>query len=111
MFFTTLDSLPFSFDILRCLDCQEMVPEGDLRKYGKLYKCCDCHSSYRYCRDNVNGWNKLSPEEKTNYIVKNKGHGGRGKKRELQSSASVRAFALSVKFVSRHTFLHICPLC
>ena len=66
-----------------------MVPIEETQKYGKHLKCCGCHSSYRFCRDNVSNWSKLSPEEKREYIRRNKGQGGRGKKRELVSATYV----------------------
>ena len=79
------------------MDCGELVPAAETRKYGNHVKCCECHSSYRFCRDNVGNWNKLTPEEKSTYIKNNKGQGGRGKKRELVTSTSVR-FSTSVLF-------------
>lgn len=77
----------------RCMDCEEMVDLEFTQQYGKKLKCCDCHSSYRFCRDNVKNWSKLSPEEKKEYIKQNKGKGGRGKKRDLVSCTSVLSWA------------------
>ena len=44
------------------MDCKEAIGDGAERKFGSLFKCCDCHSSYRYCRDHMEGWSKMSHE-------------------------------------------------
>ena len=38
-----------------CLDCEDKFPVTGCTKYGKGFKCHACHSSMRYCRDNVPG--------------------------------------------------------
>ena len=52
-------------------------------KYGTRAKCAPCNSAYRYCRDHVPEWSRLSEEEKKDYIKLNRGQGGRGRKRSL----------------------------
>ena len=74
-------------DHLRCMDCNDVITTGTA--YGTKYKCGDCHSAYRFCRDNVQNWHRLSTAEKKSYILTNKGKGGRGKKRELVSVQAV----------------------
>ena len=64
------------------MDCD--VPTLHGHQYGAKVKCKDCHSSYRFCRENVPDWGDLTPEDRKKYILKNKGKGGRGKKRVLQ---------------------------
>ena len=77
---------------LRCMDCDETVELDASQRYGSHFKCGDCHSSYRFCRDKVTGWAKLSSAEKKEYIVKNKGQGGRGKKRALIAVTKARRY-------------------
>lgn len=69
----------------KCMDCNESFSLDQLQKYGNYWKCAFCHSSYRFCRDNVANWVSLSAESKQAYIIANRGKGGRGKKRELVS--------------------------
>lgn len=64
------------------MDCG--VPSLKGHQYGNKVKCAECHSSYRFCRDNVPDWSNLSSDERRQWILKNKGQGGRGKKRILQ---------------------------
>lgn len=64
------------------MDCD--VPTLHGHQYGGKVKCKDCHSSYRFCRENVPEWGDLTPEDRKKYILKNKGKGGRGRKRVLQ---------------------------
>ena len=73
---------------LRCMDCDHPILSGGIQ-YGKKVKCCDCHSSYRFCRDNVAGWHNMTAAERRQWILSNKGKGGRGKKRRLESVTSV----------------------
>lgn len=68
--------------MLRCMDCGEGVLRG--HTYGNKTKCQECHASYRFCRDHVEGWQQLSQDEKRKWILTNKGQGGRGRKRKLQ---------------------------
>ena len=66
-----------------------MIPPSDRHAYGKFFKCKCCHSSYRFCRDNVQGWDKLSNESKRSYIVANRTEkSSRGKKRTLVAAQS-----------------------
>lgn len=73
------------------MDCEEVVELAQSQRYGNQWKCGCCHSSYRFCRDKVTNWSKLSPAEKREYILKNKNQGGgRGKKRVLISITKAR---------------------
>ena len=93
---------------MRCMDCGDLVPAADTRKYGNQVKCCECHSSYRFCRDNVGNWNKLTAGEKSEYIKNNKGQGGRGKKRELITNTAVRPSVFAL-FHGSWNFAPCCP--
>ena len=59
-------------------------------KYGNRAKCGKCNSSYRYCRDHVQDWSKLSEETKKEYIKANRDQGGRGRKRSLVTVTKAR---------------------
>jgi len=74
------------------MDCRETVLLEKAQRYGNSFKCGECHSAYRFCRDNVQGWGKLSKEEKRTYICKNKTQTGRGKKRTLIAVTAVGSF-------------------
>ena len=76
------------------MDCQETVPLEKSQRYGNCMKCSLCHSAYRFCRDNVEGWNKLTKEEKREYVLKNRNEGGRGKKRSLITITAARGLAV-----------------
>ena len=79
------------------------MPDEQARKYGNQFKCTDCHSSYRFCRDSVKGWSKLTAKEKSEYIKANKGKGGRGKKRELVTATTVWASVLNISHQCSNT--------
>lgn len=83
------------------MDCDVRVKLGQAQKYGAQFKCCDCHSSYRFCRDKVPGWAKLGKDQKKEYILKNKDSGGRGKKRKLIAITSAGASALNLNLQQR----------
>lgn len=70
------------------MDCEEPVLNG--HQYGKRVKCALCHSSYRFCRDNVENWGGLSQADRKRWILTNKGKGGRGKKRQLEQVSEAR---------------------
>ena len=74
------------------MDCDDTVDLDGSQRYGAHFKCGECHSSYRFGRDKVTGWAKLSSAEKKEYIVKNKGQGGRGKKRSLIAVTKARRY-------------------
>ena len=72
-----------------CMDCKDNFDVELMHKYGTHFKCKWCHSSYRFCRDNVPSWSTLSAENKAAYVVANRKSGGRGKKRELVAAQCV----------------------
>lgn len=82
------EELPLQY---QCVDCKGMFEEDQCQKYGARMKCKSCHSSYRYLRDNMTGWNKLTAEEKRAHIVQNRDKGGRGKKREIALASTTEA--------------------
>ena len=85
------------------MDCDDTVELDASQRYGSHFKCSDCHSSYRFCRDKVTGWAKLSSAEKKQYIVQNKGQGGRGKKRALIAVTKARRYE-GCMYRYTHTF-------
>ena len=75
--------------LVQCMDCEGMLEMKLCHKYGCKYKCKSCHSSYRFCRDNVSNWSSLSRENHKAYILANRDKGGRGKKRQLVAAQAV----------------------
>ena len=91
-----LRSVGFVTHFLRtCYSCGLSSTSDDavsvrFHAYGLKFQCNFCHSSYRYCRDNVPGWDRKTPEEKNQWILANrKTDGRRGQKRVLQTISSV----------------------
>ena len=75
---------------LRCMDCDAKINVSELHQYGNFWKCRACHSSYRFCRDHVNGWASLGAEHKKAYILANRSEASkRGRKRELKAIQAV----------------------
>ena len=75
----------------KCMDCEGLFHIDECSKYGNRMKCKPCHNAYRYCRDNVECWRRLSNEQNASLIRENLVQGGKGKKRELQLSTVTKA--------------------
>lgn len=73
------------------MDCEEEKPLDLCQKYGAQFKCKVCHNSYRYCRDHIPGWSKMSAaEKKKKAIIANKrDEAAKGRKRTLISQTAV----------------------
>ena len=78
-------------DVLKvtCQDCKNLYVISQAIKYGRHWKCRQCHSSYRFCRDNDPAWHTYNAEEKRQATVANRSVSQRGVARQLVSTHNV----------------------
>ena len=83
--FVTMFAIGIFTRILRCMDREEFFPSSLTVKYGKKYKCRQCHASFRFVREQLPEWETMTHEQRRKAVVANRTENKRGKARKLMA--------------------------